>query len=162
MFSTIIHPTDLSEASIPALQTAHDLAKNLNSKLIVCYIANTPLVASGSSLTDPQTNETRDIAAELESYQSADPSLDRELRLLVTDKTASVKSVLKFLEEMSCDLLVIGFHKRTGVAGWLGHSVTEEVVRRAGCAVLVVKQHGTEYLHDDNADSVPVDADSGQ
>ena len=162
MFSTIIHPTDLSEESIPALQTAHDLAKQLNSKLLVCYIGHTPLVAAGTSLTDPETNETRDIAAELDSYQSADPSLDREVRILVTEKSTSTKTVLKFLEDMSCDLLVMGFHKRSGVAGWLGHSVTEEIVRRAGCAVLVVKQHDTEYLHDESEDSVPIDADSGQ
>lgn len=150
MFSTIIHPTDLSEASIPALQTAHDLAKQLNSKLLICFIAHTPLVAADKSLTDPETNETRNIAEELESYQSDDPAIDRELRLVVTDKSTSVKTLLKFLEEMNCDLLVMGMHKRSGVAGWLGHTVTEEVVRRAGCAVLVVKQHDTEYVHEES------------
>ena len=150
MFSTIIHPTDLSEASIPALQTAHELAKQLNSKLLVCFIAHTPLIAAGSSLTDPESKESRNIAEELESYQSDDPALDRELRIVVTDKSTSVKTLLKFLEEMNCDLLVMGFHKRAGVAGWLGHSVTEEVVRRAGCAVLVVKQHGSEYVFEEH------------
>lgn len=142
-------PTDLSEASIPALQSAHELAKQLNSKLLICFIAHTPLVAADKSLTDPETNETRNIGEELASYQPDDPAIDRELRLVVTDKSTSVKTMLKFLEEMNCDLLVMGFHKRSGVAGWLGHSVTEEVVRRAGCAVLVVKQHGSEYVFDE-------------
>ena len=162
MFSTIVHPTDLSEASIPALQSAHELAKQLNSRLLVCFIAHTPLVASGTSITDPSTSETRDIAAELESYASADPAINRELRIVVTDKSTRSKTLLKFLEEMDCDLLVMGMHRRAGVAGWLGSSITEEVVRRAGCAVLVVKQHGTEYVFDENEDGVPVDADSGK
>ena len=149
MYPTIVHPTDLSEASIPALQSAHELAKQLKSKLLVCFVAHTPLVASGTTITDPQSHETRDIAKELESYQSADPEVERELRIVITDKSTRVKTLLTFLEEMDCDLLVIGMHLRAGVAGWLGHSITEEVVRRAGCAVLVVKQHGTEYVFDD-------------
>ena len=31
MFSTIVHPTDLSDASTPALKTAHELARVLGS-----------------------------------------------------------------------------------------------------------------------------------
>lgn len=148
MFSTIIHPTDLSESSIPALQSAQELAKQLNSKLVVCFIAHTPLVASGNSITDPSTHETRNIEAELESYCSADAAVNRELRIVIAEKSTRVKTLLSFLEEMDCELLVMGMHKREGVAGWLGSSITEEVVRRAGCAVLVVKQHGTEYVFD--------------
>ena len=141
MFSTIVHPTDFSEASIPALVKAHELAKSLGSKLVVCYIAHPPLVASNNTLTDPTTNESRDIAAELSSYHEADTGVERELRIVVTELSTRVKTLLGFLEEMDCDLLVMGFHKRGGMAGWLGPSITEEVVRRSKCAVLVVKQH---------------------
>lgn len=162
MFSTIVHPTDLSEASIPALQSAHQLAKELKSKLVVCFIAHTPLVASGTSITDPESNVTRNIAEELEAYQSAESDVERELRIVITDKSTRVKTLLKFLEEMDCDLLVMGMHKRAGVAGWLGSSITEEVVRRAGCAVLVVKQHGTEYVFSELEEELPIDSDSGQ
>ena len=112
-------------------------------------MAHTPLVADGKTLTDPESKETRNIAEELESYQSADPDIKRELRIVITEKSTRVKTLLNFLEAMGCDLLVIGMHKRAGVAGWLGSSITEEVVRRAGCAVLVVKQHGTEYQFDE-------------
>lgn len=153
MFSKIVHPTDLSPASIPALQTAHELARKLNSKLLVCFIAQSPLVTVGTELTDPATNESRDIAKELEEYESSDPDIDRELRIVVTEKSTRVKTLLSFLEEMKCDLLVMGMHKRAGVVGWLGPSITEEVVRRAGCAVLVVKQHETEYEFDETPQS---------
>jgi nucleotide-binding universal stress UspA family protein len=144
MFSTIVHPTDFSEASIPALKSAHELAGKLGSKLLVCFFAHPPLIASGNTLTDPKTSETRDIAAELESHQPNDPSVERTLRIVVTEQSTRVKTLLGFLEEMDCDLLVLGIHKRAGVAGWLGASITEEVVRRAECAVMVVKQHGDD------------------
>lgn len=162
MFSTIVHPTDLSEASIPALQSAHQLAKELNSKLVVCFIAHTPLVAEGSLITNPESKETRNIAEELDSFQSADPEVERELRIVITDKSTRIRTLLKFLENMSCDLLVMGMHKHAGVVGWLASSITEEVVRRAGCAVLVVKQHGTEYQFEEAAENAGVDPDSGQ
>lgn len=144
MFSTIAHPTDLSEESIPALRTAHDLAKKLDARLLICYIAHSPLVASGETLTDPKTNVTRNIVAEVESHQPSDPAVQREVRIVVTEQSTRVKTLLRFLEEMQCDLLVLGMHQRAGVAGWLGSSITEEVVRRAECAVMVVKHHGSD------------------
>lgn len=141
VFSRIVHPTDLSESSVPALQTAHDLAKSLGSELLVCYIAHPPLVADGESLTDPNTGESRDIAAELESHQPEEVGVKRSVRILVTEHSANVKQLLGILEEMQSDLLVLGMHKRAGIAGWFGSSVTEEVVRRAKCPVMVVKSH---------------------
>ena len=144
MYSTIVHPTDLSAESIPALKAAQDLAKSLGARLLVCFIAHPPLVASGETLTDPNTGEARDVAAELESHQPNDPTVARELRIVVTEQSTRVKTLLGFLEEMDCELLVLGMHKRPGVAGWLGASITEEVVRRAACAVMVVKHHGDE------------------
>ena len=74
MFRTILHPTDLSEASLPALSTAHALAKQLGSSLTVCYIANPPLVATGHTVTNSTTDETKDIAAEVDSHQPLDPA----------------------------------------------------------------------------------------
>ena len=142
MYTKIVHPTDFSEASLPALQAAHDLAEAFGAKLIVCFIAHPPLVGSGSTLTDPGTNETRDLAAELEAHRAASSSVNRELRVLVTETSTRIKTLLGFLEEMGADLLVMGMHRRTGISGWLGSSITEDFVRNAHCAVLVVKHEG--------------------
>jgi nucleotide-binding universal stress UspA family protein len=163
MFKTIVHPTDLSDASVPALQAAHELAKELGSKLLVCYIAHSPLVATGDSITDPTTNEIHNIADELTEIQASDPAVDRELRIVIAEKSTRVKTLLKFLEEMDCDLLVIGMHKSPGVTGWLGTSITDQVVRHAGCAVMVVKQHGHEYDFDAIEEiAATVDSESGE
>ena len=37
-----------------------------------------------------------------------------------------VSTMLKFLEEMNGELLVMGMHKRSGIGGWLGSSISEE------------------------------------
>ena len=139
MFSTILHPTDLSDASVAAHQTAHQLAKALGAKLIVCYIANPPLVASGNELTDPETGKTRYILEEVQALQPPDPAVKCEVKTVMADKSASPKSILGLLEKMKCDLIVLGMHKRSGVSGWMGSSITEEVVRHANTPVMIVK-----------------------
>ena len=139
MFSTIVHPTDFSEASVSALSTAQELARSLRAKLVVCFVAHPPLVASGSRLTDPRNNESRDIAAELESLEPDDAAVPRELRIVITEESTKVKTLLGFLEEMDGDLLVLGMHKRAGIASWFSPSITGEVVRLAKSPVLVVK-----------------------
>lgn len=152
VFSTIIHPTNLTDASIPALLTAHELASRLNAKLIVCFIAQSPQVATGTTLTNPETNEVREIEAELKSHLPEDSALAFELRIFIAEKSTPVKKLLGFIDVMESDLLVMGMHRREGVAGWLSHSITEDVVRLANCAVLVVKQIGIEYEYDEKTD----------
>ena len=151
MFQTIIHPTNLSDESIPALQTAHDLALVHGSKLIVCYISQPPKVASGTTLTDPETNEVHDVAAEVQSQLPDDSEVNLETRIFIADKSTSVKKLLGFIEEMNGDLLVIGMHHRTGLASWFSSSITEDVVRHANCPVLVAKQYGVEYRFDEES-----------
>lgn len=144
MYSTIVHATDLSEPSIPALKRAHELAKSLHSNLVICFITAPPMVASGTKLTDPKTNQTRDITAEIGAIQPLDPSVQPEIRILTIDDHAGVQPVLDILENMQGELLVLGMHPRHGIRGWFGKSITEEVVQRAKSDVLVVKESADE------------------
>jgi nucleotide-binding universal stress UspA family protein len=144
MYSTIIHPTDLSDASIPALKTAHELAKTFGSKLLVCFVAHPPMIASGTNLTDPKTNETRDIPQEVEAIQPFDPKVRGEVRIITIDESSSIKPLLSILENMQAELLVLGMHKKKGISGWFGKSITEEVVSKAHSDVLVVREHSEE------------------
>jgi universal stress protein A len=50
------------------------------------------------------------------------------------------REVVQFAEREHVDLIVLGTHGRTGLARVLMGSVAENVVRRAPCPVLVVKQ----------------------
>lgn len=61
MFPTTVHPTDLPSASIAAPIIAHDLAKEVDSKLIVCFIAHPPFVSSGESLANPITTRAKTL-----------------------------------------------------------------------------------------------------
>jgi len=56
---------------------------------------------------------------------------------VVTGRAAD--EILRFIQEGSFDLLVMGTHGRTGIAHFVVGSVAEEVQRQAGCPVLVVR-----------------------
>ena len=129
----------MSEAALPAFQAAQELAKRLGSRLHVCYVAHPPLVTSGETLVDSKTGETRDIPAELNAAVNPDPAVERELHLLLVERSAGIQETLKALPPLDAGLLVVGMHKKPGLAGFLGGSITEEVVRVADCPVLVVK-----------------------
>jgi nucleotide-binding universal stress UspA family protein len=60
--------------------------------------------------------------------------------------------ILRILQERGCDLIVIGTHGRTGLRHLLFGSVTEDVVRRAQCPVMVVKAP----VHDAEATARPI------
>ena len=49
-------------------------------------------------------------------------------------------AIAHFVDEHDIDLIVMGTHGRTGVMRLLMGSVAEEVVRKAKCGVLTVKQ----------------------
>ena len=144
MFSTIVHPTDLSDASMPALKTAHEMACSLGSQLLVCYVAHPPMVASGNKLTDPETNESRDISQEVHAIQPFDSRVKGEVRIITIDESSDIKPLLAVLQNMDTDLLVLGMHKKKGIGGWFSKSLTEEIVSKAHCDVLVVKHQGDE------------------
>ncbi len=141
MYSTILHPTDLSDSSVPALKAAHQLANKLHSRLVICYIAHPPMIASGTQLTNPKSGETRDIDAEITTIQPPDPKVNRQVQIITIDESNGIKPLLTVLETLDADLMVIGVHKKKGVSSWWGKSISEEVVSTAHCDVLVVKHH---------------------
>ena len=56
-------------------------------------------------------------------------------------------AILKFAKENAVDLIVIGKHGRSHLDYFLFGSVTERVIRRAACPVIVVPHpdHAKEY-----------------
>ena len=133
----ILHPTDYTESSHPALREAIALAEQHTARLVLLHVVESlgPEVLSyGESVSADQP----------EAYRR---QLFDELRLLlppeahvradfVLSEEDLVTAVLRTQAEMKCDLIVIGTH---GVRRWFTDSVAEVVVRRSPCPVLVIK-----------------------
>ncbi len=71
------------------------------------------------------------------------PGLDRRGRRfawsIAWPKESPAEEILRLTQTLSCDLVVMGTHGKTGLGRLLTGSVAEEVLRKARCPVLVVK-----------------------
>jgi nucleotide-binding universal stress UspA family protein/quercetin dioxygenase-like cupin family protein len=134
----ILHPTDFSENSRYAFQTACALARDNRATLLVLHVMM-PSVSpvQGAPPPDPlRPAESQGVLASLPWPQSSDPQIRVEHRLAEGD---AVEEVLRLSEALGCDLIVMGTHGRTGLGRLLTGSVAEGVLREAACPVLVVK-----------------------
>jgi nucleotide-binding universal stress UspA family protein/quercetin dioxygenase-like cupin family protein len=136
---TILHPTDFSDNSRPAFQTACSLARDHNATLVLLHVMP-PSVAA--LLPEPLPNPLQPVEAQ-PSYkgrclwpQPPDPRVRVEHRLAEGDPPAEVLNLARALR---CDLIVMGTHGRTGLDRLLTGSVAEEVLRKSTCPVLLVK-----------------------
>ena len=134
----ILHPTDFSENSRYAFQTACGLARDNHATLLVLHVmmpSMSPLM-QGPPPDPLRSAESQESLAQLPWPQPSDPQIRQEHRLAEGDPG---EEILRLTEAIACDLIVMGTHGRTGLGRFLTGSVAEEVLRKANCPVLVVK-----------------------
>ena len=132
----VLCPIDFSECSRHAVHHALALARWYGSSLTVLHVvANLPTMdVPGVPLTDVQ----RDRLAEEMRYFVGPTPPDVPVSLLVRESSDVRREILAAAHTLMSDLLVIGSHGRSGVERLLLGSVTEKVVRKSPCPVMVV------------------------
>lgn len=136
---TILHPTDFSDSSRHAFDTACSLVKDKNSRLIVLHVAP-PF--TGPVPVEPAPNPL--VPAESQPFltgrytwpQPSDPKIVVEHRVAEGE---AAREILQLAKAFQCDMIVMGTHGRTGLSRLLTGSVAEEIMRKAACPVLAVK-----------------------
>lgn len=145
MFRTIVCPTDFSEASYIALESAQDLARYFDSELIVVHVVEpippVPVDTDGSMRFDVFQYEDELMTSAEKLLQE---TMSQRLRGEVHARSVVVggvpwEEVVRVATEAKADLLVIATHGRAGWKHLLFGSVTEKVIRVAPCPVLVVR-----------------------
>ena len=136
----ILHPTDYSETSRPALREALELARDHGASLVLLHVVDSlgpeQLTYQESVSADQPSAYRQQLFDELRHVLPAGTQLHVDYVLSEEDP---VTAILRTREELGCDLIVLGTHGTTGVRRWFTGSLAEEVVRRAPCPVLVVK-----------------------
>lgn len=134
---SILHPTDYTESSRPALREAVAQAEQHNARLVLLHVVETlgpeNLSFGQTTSADQPAAYRRQLFDELSHVLPPDAHVQTDLVLSEEDV---VTAILRTQEEFGCDLIVLGTH---GVRRWFTGSIAEEVVRRAPCQVLVVK-----------------------
>lgn len=149
LFTTILHPTDFSANSRPAFQTACGLARDNNATLLVLHViaaTESPLAESGAlvwgddgTVHVPDANQSAEAQRALMGLPWPEPpgsQVRLERRVAEGDPA---DEILRLADTLSCDLVVMGTHGKSGLERLLTGSVAEKVLRKANCPVLVVK-----------------------
>jgi nucleotide-binding universal stress UspA family protein len=135
---TILIPTDFSSSSRQALEVATSLAQEHRAKLVIVHVMEPPTIyGEGELVASFDDSDVEEARQQLEAVVPADGSLPCEHKLM---RGHAAEDILRAAETSGADLIVMGTHGRTGLTHLLMGSVAENIVRKARCPVLTVKQ----------------------
>jgi nucleotide-binding universal stress UspA family protein len=144
----ILCPVDFSATSGHAFIYAAAIAQEFEAELILLHvIEEVPMFTaySGAPVVDTSSEMEKYARAEMMQLAASATTAAKIRSEIVHGKSHT--AILKFAQENSVDLIVIGKHGRSHLDYFLFGSVTERVIRRAGCPVMVVPhpEHAKEY-----------------
>jgi universal stress protein A len=146
IFRRILHPTDFSRASAPALRRSVALAKACRAPLVLLHVMTPPSPFIGESTPPSSFVELLRLARRSAKRRLA-AALARVKRERVGARAILVEGlpaseILSAARRTRADLIVMGTHGRTGVSRLFLGSVAERVVRESRSPVLTVPAHG--------------------
>ena len=135
MNSTIIVcPVDFSDTSQAALQHASSLARESGAKLYIIHVEQSPQkYPEGHVGYEADLDEYKKLLHETVPTRE---DVEHEHHYLRGDVAGEI---IQFAHYREAGLIVMGTHGRTGMARFFMGSVAEEVLRRAKCPVVTVR-----------------------
>jgi nucleotide-binding universal stress UspA family protein len=145
-FRRILHPTDFSRASSPALRRAVALARACRAPLVLLHVMTppSPFISADvppSSYADLLILARRSAKRRLAAVLGRVRRTGVRVRSIFTEGLPA-DEILRAARRARADLIVMGTHGRTGVSRVFMGSVAERVVRESRCPVLTVRAHG--------------------
>ena len=146
----ILCPTDFSEPSYKALETANELAKHFNAEIILIHILSPVFVYPATALAPglSKVSEISDVDRDEMAYKSLSMTLKEKVSESIKSRSIMGKGnpaeeIVRSAREEKADLIVIGTHGFTGWRHLILGSVAEKVVRLASCPVITIPAHRT-------------------
>ena len=142
LYEKILIATDGSEYTKNAIEYGIDLAKNTGAKLLTIYVVDTaafasiPMDAAWESMYELLKQEG-DLAIKYVAQRAESEGLKAEGNLI---EGHPADEIIKYSENNSVSLIVMGTLGKSGLDRFLLGSVAEKVVRNSKIPVLVV--HG--------------------
>ena len=143
MFEKILVPVDGSPESQTALEPAQYLAKLNGSSLVLVRVLGLPAEPDVSPLAPVSVEAYARERKRCEKYLTRLATELFQAGLTVTWEVVDCSeqpaaSLAWAIEQYKIDLVIMTSHSRQGVGRVLRGSVAEQLVRQAGCPVLVV------------------------
>jgi universal stress protein A len=142
----ILVPLDFSETSLKALRYAVPFALQFGAKITLVHIVRPPLYNSEGLYPEPFAPENLVAMKEdLLGIRNAKIPADVPVEIIVRYGHA-FEDILAIAREIRSDLIIATTHGYTGIRHLLLGSTAENVVRRAPCPVLVVREIEHDFV----------------
>jgi nucleotide-binding universal stress UspA family protein len=140
LFKNILVPHDGSSHSKHAFKVALDIAKKYNSKLSMITILDTSGYWGHPALWDKAMGGAKTLVAkEFEAFESSAKKPKVSFHSEIIENHSITKAIVSYSKSKKIDLIVMGAH---GMTIWdkltLG-SITDGVMHRVRCPVLIVR-----------------------
>lgn len=141
---TILCPIDFSDASLKEVSYAREFATGMGASIYLLNVVDVPVEVMVNNLPLEEKFE-----------QQERDKLEKIIRQLVSEGVRADGSVefgspdeviLEKAREQGVNLIIMASHCKSGLNRLFLGSVTESVMRRASCPVLVVKSNETEFI----------------
>ena len=140
MITTVLVPTDFSDAAYKALHYGAALVRRLGADLHVVNVSETDFTAPGPAAPgidalNPETIEARALKRQLERVIGPD------IPTAFHGRTGrAFDQIVRCARELAADLIVMSTHGRTGLSRMFLGSNAERVVQHSSTPVLVVRR----------------------
>ncbi len=137
--------TDFSENSRPAREIAVDYAQAFGARLTILHVVNSSRLGFPAFEMAVPVNVQEVLKALEESVEKGFATLVEECKKTLSNVATysrigvPANEIVRFAEEASVDLIIMGTHGWTGFKHLVLGSTAENVVRTANCPVLTVK-----------------------
>jgi nucleotide-binding universal stress UspA family protein len=142
MFKKILVPTDASEYSRRALITALEMAKLYKAEVELLHVTFTPQAYWGYTvsygITVSQEELDRNAELVLEAATAGIDTSGVPLKKCI-DSGHPVSIILDEIQKENIDLVIMGSHGYGPITGSVLGSVSQRVLQRAECPVMIVR-----------------------
>ena len=144
MYKRILFPTDGSDITAKALQTAMGMAKLCGAEIVALAVME-PFPYSAISEMQPVPPQEffdaqqRVASARVKTVMEAAQAAGVACQGATVESTHAWEAILDHAEAKACDLVVMASHGRRGVSALLLGSETQKVLTHSTLPVLVVR-----------------------
>ncbi len=144
IFKNILVPYDGSNQSKHAFKIALNMAKKYNSKITMISVLASSYTGhwyhNSSLRSSPRISGSKyRVSVDFEQFKSAANKTKVSFQSKILDSLSTTKTLVSYAKSKKFDLIIMGAHGRTGWDKLILGSVTDGVVHRVMCPVLIVR-----------------------
>ncbi|WP_395739902.1 universal stress protein [Prosthecobacter sp.] len=140
---TIVALVDLSDLSFKVLKQAHALATAFKSEVVILHVVPKEPVVVDVGLVSPTVMRAPSPGSVQVQYEQLEEMRESLMKFGVKARVeqfpgAEVDTVLEEISRLGAELVIVGSHHHSRIYNLLIGSVSNDVLMRAKCPVLVV------------------------